>query len=136
MLRALAAEQGDETAIDEASLSAALFGEESAARALVAAGDAGNAVGCAVWFPTYSTYLARPGVYLQDLYVLPDHRGGGHGRDLMQALAARTAGRVEWSVVDRNERAARFYASLGAHPHDGWTTWHWPGAAPPAQPAS
>lgn len=128
LLRALAAEQGDETAIDEASLGDALFGGAPAvARADVAVADAtGAVVGAAVWFPTYSTYLAREGVYLQDLYVLPAHRRDGHGRALMAALADRAGdGRVEWSVVDGNDRAGAFYRSLGAHPHDGWTTWHW-----------
>lgn len=125
MLRALAAEQGDPTAIDEVSLTAALFGEVPAARADVAVGDDGGVAGVAVWFPTFSTYLATSGLYLQDLYVLPAERRHGHGRALMMALAARTAGRVEWSVTAGNERAARFYASLGAHPHAGWTTWHW-----------
>lgn len=137
LLRALAAEQGDETAIDEAALAAALFGRATpVAQAEVAVDDAtGAVVGAAVWFPTYSTYLARSGVYLQDLYVRPAHRRDGHGRDLMAALAARAGdGRVEWSVVDGNDRAGAFYRSLGAHPHDGWTTWHWTPGRPPDGP--
>jgi len=127
LLRALAAEQGDHTAIDEASLHAALFGSSPAAAfADVAVDDpTGTVVGATVWFPTFSTYLARPGIYLQDLYVRPAHRRDGHGRALMDALAARTSGRIEWSVIDGNDRADRFYRSLGAHPHHGWTTYHW-----------
>ena len=127
LLRAQAAEQGDDTAIDEASLHAALFGSApTAAHADVAVDDAtGALVGATVWFPTFSTYLARAGIYLQDLYVRPAHRRDGHGHALMGALAARTSGRVEWSVVDGNDRADRFYRSLGAHPHTGWTTYHW-----------
>lgn len=137
LLRALASEQGDETAIDEGALAAALFGRPTpVARADVAVDDlTGVVVGAAVWFPTYSTYLAREGVYLQDLYVQPAHRRDGHGRELMAALAARAGdGRVEWSVVDSNDRAGAFYRSLGARPHDGWTTWHWRPGDPPDAP--
>ena len=133
LLRALAAEQGDHTAIDEGSLRAALFGPSPSAHADVAVDASGTVVGATVWFPTFSTYLARPGIYLQDLYVRPAHRRDGHGRALMAALAARTDGRIEWSVIDGNDRADRFYRSLGAHPHHGWTTYHWtPHATGPA----
>ncbi len=131
MLRALAADQGDETRIDAAALRDAAFGDSPVAFADVAVDDGtGEVVGVALWFPTFSSYLARAGVYLQDLYVLPEHRAAGHGRALMSELAARAGGRVEWSVVDGNDAATAFYRSLGAHPHEGWTTWHWlPGEA-------
>jgi GNAT superfamily N-acetyltransferase len=107
------------------SFDRALFGPDPVARALVAQeGDGdGTVVGFALWFPTFSTFLGRPGIWLEDLYVRPEARRRGHGRALLDALRARTDGRVEWSVLDWNESAQRFYHSLGAAPVDGWTTW-------------
>jgi GNAT superfamily N-acetyltransferase len=100
-----------------------LFGARPYAEALVAsAGDA--PVGFALFFHNYSTFLARPGLYLEDLFVLPEHRRNGHGRALLRELAriavARRCGRFEWSVLDWNEPAIAFYRSIGAPPMDEW----------------
>ncbi len=79
----------------------------------------------ALFFPTFSTFLGRPGLYLEDLFVLPTRRGLGVGRTLLARLAAiaveRGCGRLEWSVLDWNQDAIRFYDRLDARPHEGWT---------------
>ena len=100
-----------------------LFGARPYCEALVAESEA-EVVGFALFFHNYSTFLARPGIYLEDLFVLPERRRQGHGRDLLRAVArialARGCGRFEWSVLDWNEAAIRFYRSLGADPLDEW----------------
>ena len=100
-----------------------LFGVRPYAEALMA--DEGAAVaGFALYFHNYSTFLARPGIYLEDLFVLPDHRRRGHGRALLGELARiaveRGCGRLEWSVLDWTEPALRFYASIGAPAMPDW----------------
>ena len=113
-----------DTTVDQ--LSQALFpaGREPAAFAHVAEVD-GEVVGCAIWFLSFSTWLGRHGIYLEDLYVRPEHRGGGHGRALLATLAQiavdRGYGRLEWAVLDWNEPALAFYRSLGAVALDEWT---------------
>jgi GNAT superfamily N-acetyltransferase len=103
-----------------------LFGARRYCEALVAASDDADArvVGFALYFHNYSTFLARPGIYLEDLFVLPSERRHGHGRALLQALARiaveRGCGRFEWSVLHWNEPAIRFYKALGATPLDEW----------------
>jgi len=115
-----------EVVFEEADFGRHLFGPDAVARALVAVTDAGEVVGFALWFRSFSTFLGRPGIWLEDLFVRPEHRGRGHGRELLAALRARTDGRVEWSVLDWNEPAQALYRSLGASPVDGWSTWRWP----------
>lgn len=111
---------------------AALFGDAPKVFCLVAE-DAGEVVGFAVWFFTFSTWLGRHGVYLEDLFVRPEARGGGHGRALLTELAriavAEGCGRVEWAVLDWNAPAQGFYRSLGAEPMDEWTVWRLTGDA-------
>jgi GNAT superfamily N-acetyltransferase len=106
-------------------LRAALFADAPAVFALVADVD-GDVVGVALWFLTFSTWLGRHGIYLEDLYVRPEQRGAGHGRALLAALAAiaveRGYGRVEWAVLDWNEPALGFYRAIGAVAMDEWTT--------------
>jgi GNAT superfamily N-acetyltransferase len=89
--------------------------------------DEGRAVGYAIYLFTYSSFLARPTLYLEDLFVLPEYRRGGIGRKLFAALrqAARRerCGRMEWVVLDWNRPAHRFYRKLGARPLDGWVTY-------------
>ena len=113
-----------EVVANEEALRRTLFSDRPAAETLLAfVGD--EAVGFALFFHNYSTFLARPGIYLEDLFVVPEHRGHGIGRALLTRLAQiaveRECGRLEWSVLDWNEPAIRFYKSLGAEPMDEWT---------------
>jgi GNAT superfamily N-acetyltransferase len=102
-----------------------MFGPEPVVKVSLATDDGGTVVGCAVWFRTYSTFTGRLGIWLEDLFVRPEHRGRGHGRALLDHLRALTDGRVEWSVLDWNAPAIAFYEQLGARPHAGWTTYRW-----------
>lgn len=101
----------------EQALLAQLFGPRPAAEALIAE-RGGRAVGFALYFTTFSTFLCKPGLYLEDLFVEPAHRGAGIGKALLRRLAAlareRGCGRLEWRVLDWNEPSIRFYESLGA----------------------
>jgi GNAT superfamily N-acetyltransferase len=110
----------------------ALFGDRPAVFAHVAEHD-GRVAGFALWFVNYSTWLGRHGIYLEDLYVTPELRGRGLGRLLLAELAAicvqRGYGRLEWWVLDWNEPARGFYASLGAVPMDEWTVHRLTGPA-------
>ena len=113
-----------EVVADEAALRATLFGIRPAAEVLLAE-LSGEAVGFALFFQSYSTFLAKPGLYLEDLFVRPAARGLGIGKALMSACARiavqRHYGRFEWSVLDWNAPAIAFYTSLGAIPMDGWS---------------
>jgi len=106
-------------------LSEALFGEQPAAEALIAEVGAETA-GYALYFPTFSSFLATRGVWLEDLFVRPAHRGAGVGRALLAAVAARTrehgGERLEWAALDWNELALGFYRSLGARTMGEWIT--------------
>ncbi len=110
----------------EELLDVALFGERRYAEVVIAERD-GNAAGFALFFHNFSTFLARPGIYLEDLYVRPEHRGHGVGKALLSHLAAlavaRDCGRLEWSVLDWNTDAIGFYRRLGAVPQDEWTVY-------------
>jgi GNAT superfamily N-acetyltransferase len=112
--------------LDEGRLREYLFGPRPFAEVLLAE-EGGEIVGFALFFHNFSTFLGRPGVYLEDLFVRPEHRGRGHGKALLAAVArvavARNCGRVEWAVLDWNEPALRFYRSLGAAPLDDWTLY-------------
>jgi GNAT superfamily N-acetyltransferase len=109
-----------------------LFGPDRAAEALVAI-DGTAVVGYAIYFKTFSTFLALPGIYLEDLFVQPAHRGRGLGKGLLRELAriatTRGYGRVEWSVLNWNAPAITFYESLGAKPLDDWTMYRLTGEA-------
>ncbi|MGR4882700.1 GNAT family N-acetyltransferase [Streptomyces sp. LARHCF249] len=109
----------------EEQLREALFGERPAAFAHIAESAQGEAVGFSVWFLNFSTWRGVHGIYLEDLYVRPSARGGGHGKALLRELARmcveRGYGRLEWSVLDWNAPAIDFYRSVGAVPMDGWT---------------
>lgn len=112
-----------EVVADEAKLAATLFGERPAAEVLIC--EDPEPIGFALFFTSYSTFLAKPGLYLEDLFVRPSARGRGAGKALMVALAklcvARDYGRFEWSVLDWNEPALQFYRKLGALPQAEWT---------------
>ncbi|HVF06054.1 MAG TPA: GNAT family N-acetyltransferase [Frankiaceae bacterium] len=107
-------------------LRSALFGPSPTVYCHVAEAD-GEVVGFALWFRNFSTWLGRPGIYLEDLYVRPAYRGRGLGKALLATLASiateRGYGRVEWSVLDWNSPAHDFYRSIGARPMDEWTVW-------------
>jgi GNAT superfamily N-acetyltransferase len=121
----------DEVEWDETQLAESLFGADAVPRTLVACDDTGGeVVGIAIWYRTYSTFQGRPGIWLEDLFVLPGQRGSGHGQALLNALFDRAdGGRVEWAVLDWNEPSIRFYESLGARPVEGWTRYRWTGGA-------
>ena len=110
-------------------LHAALFGPRPAAEAILArlADPAATPVGFAVFFHNFSTFLGLPGIYLEDLFVLPEHRGKGIGKALLLHIAAlaqeRGCGRLEWAVLDWNRPAIEFYRALGARPMDEWTVF-------------
>jgi len=117
---------------DEAGIRASLFGADATARALLCERD-GQAIGYAVYFHNYSTWLGRNGIYLEDLYVSPEHRGCGAGKALLQHIArlavAQGCGRFEWSVLDWNTPAMAFYKAAGAVPQDEWTVYRLQGEA-------
>ena len=114
----------DECVATEAQLHATLFGEHPQAEVVIAEWE-GEPAGFALFLHNYSTFLARRGLYLEDLFVLPAHRGHGIGRALLVHLARlaveRGCGRFEWSVLDWNAPAIGFYRALGAVPMDDWT---------------
>lgn len=122
----------DAVIADEAALAATLFGPRPAAEVLLVEAD-GRPRGFALFFTSYSTFLAKPGLYLEDLFVEPDARGRGLGLALMATLAqlcvARGYGRFEWSVLDWNQPALDFYRALGAAPQDEWTVQRLTGPA-------
>lgn len=110
----------------EEKVRSTLFGNPRFAEVLIAEED-GEPAGFALFFHNYSTFLAKPGIYLEDLYVRPEFRGRGIGRALLARLEElareRNCGRVEWAVLNWNEPAIRFYKSIGARPMDEWTVF-------------
>ena len=116
----------EEVTATEEQLVDVLFGERPAAEVLLAfEGDV--PVGFAIYFYNFSTWLARPGLYLEDLFVKPEKRGKGYGRALLVQLAKiardRGCGRMEWAVLNWNEPAIKFYQTLGAKPMNEWTVF-------------
>src|SRR5215204_2368937 len=112
--------------LTESDLDKHLFGSTKYAEVLLAE-DAGGVVGFALFFHNYSTFRAKPGIYLEDLFVIPEARGKGYGKALLVALAKlaveRDCSRVEWSVLNWNEPSIQFYKSLGAKPMDEWSVY-------------
>lgn len=121
-----------EVVATEESVRETLFGVRRFAEVLIAE-DGGEPVGFALFFHNYSTFLARPGIYLEDLYVRPEYRGRGYGRQLLAHLARlaveRECGRFEWAVLNWNEPAIGFYRAMGAVPQDTWTVYRLTGEA-------
>ena len=115
-----------EVVATEDQIRAALFGERPISEVVIASLD-GTPAGFALFFPNYSTFLGRPGLYLEDLFVRPEARGVGIGRELLEYLARLTVergwGRLEWRVLDWNEPSIAFYKKLGAEPLDDWTVF-------------
>ena len=109
-----------------------LFAENAPSRALICLKD-DRPIGYAVYFYSYSTWLGRNGIYLEDLYITPDQRGSGAGRRLLREIArearANDCGRLEWSVLDWNQPAIDFYRSIGAQPQDEWVRYRLDGEA-------
>ena len=129
LIRALAEYErlADEVVWTDEQLRESLFGPDAVPRVLLAEVDDAVA-GMAIWFPTYSSFLARPGIWLEDLFVRPEHRGRGLGRALLDHLFERAGdGRLEWAVLDWNTPSIEFYDSLGAHPVPGWIRYRWTG---------
>jgi len=124
LIRALAQYERmlDEVVLVPEVLAGHLFGPSPSAHVTMAE-DHGEVAGFALWFPTFSTFLGRPGIWLEDLFVRPEHRSRGIGLALIQSLRARTDGRVEWNVLDWNQPSIDFYESLGARPLPGWITY-------------
>ncbi len=122
----------DEVLLREEDLREHLFGNRRYAEVLIAEEDE-RPVGFALFMHNYSTFLAQPGIYLEDLFVRPAHRGKGHGKALLQALARiaveRGCGRFEWAVLDWNTPSIEFYRSLGATPMHDWTVFRVAGEA-------
>jgi GNAT superfamily N-acetyltransferase len=157
LIRALADYErlAHEVALNEDALHAHLFGAHPYAEVLLAEDEEARApadkgarapspatrassassrvVGFALFFHTYSTFLGKPGIWLEDLFVRPEHRGRGYGRALLAELAQiaveRGCARLEWSVLDWNESSINFYRALGAAPMDEWTTYRLTGDA-------
>jgi GNAT superfamily N-acetyltransferase len=115
-----------EVVATEHGIRRALFGPRPYAEVILAEAD-GVPVGFALFFHTFSTFLGQPGLYLEDLFVVPEARGTGVGKALLAELArlaiARGCGRVEWAVLTWNAPAIRFYDSLGATPNEAWTVY-------------
>lgn len=122
----------NEVVLTEELLEAGLFGPRPYAETVIAEED-GEPIGFALFFHSFSTFLARPGLYLEDLFVLADHRGRGVGRALLAHLAHlavdRGCGRLEWAVLNWNREAVRFYERLGAKPNSEWTVYRLTGEA-------
>ncbi len=121
-----------EVTMTEERLAANLFGPHHYAETLIAEED-DKPVGFALFFHNFSTFLAKPGIYLEDLFVIPESRGHGIGRALLKELARlaveRGCGRLEWSVLDWNREAIAFYERLGARPNSEWTIYRLTGEA-------
>jgi len=133
-IRELAAYEKAEMSVvtNESQITASLFDGESPARALICLQDE-TPIGFAVYFFNYSTWLGRQGLYLEDLYISPQHRHCGAGEKVLRFLArqavAEGCGRFEWSVLDWNEPAIRFYEKLGAKAQSEWTQYRLSGDA-------
>ncbi len=121
---------GHEVEATEETIRASIFGEGSVTEAAILDYD-GRPAGFAVWFYSYSTWQAKNGLYLEDLYVSPDYRGSGAGKLLLKHLARiavdKGCGRFEWSVLDWNEPAIRVYDAVGAEPQTEWIRYRMAG---------
>ena len=134
LIRALADYEklAHEVVLDEKVLGEHLFGPRPFAEVLLAE-EEGAVVGFALFFHNFSTFLGKPGIYLEDLFVAPERRGQGIGKALLAELARmaveRGCGRLEWAVLNWNEPSIRFYRALGAKPMDEWTVFRLTGEA-------
>jgi GNAT superfamily N-acetyltransferase len=127
MIRELAEYENlaDHVVITEEDLARSLFGPDAMAHDSVIDDDEGRLAGHALWYRTFSTFLGKTGIWLEDLYVRPEHRRKGYGRLLLTHLREQTDGRLEWEVLEWNAPAMDFYQQLGARPMAGWTRYRW-----------
>ena len=116
----------DQVRITEDDLARSLFGPDAMVQdAVIEDDDGGGLAGHALWFRTFSTFLGKTGIWLEDLYVRPQYRNKGYGSLLLAHLRGLTDGRLEWEVLEWNEPAMDLYQRLGARPMAGWTRYRW-----------
>ena len=115
----------DQVVITPDDLARTLFGPGAIVHDSVVEDGNGGLAGHALWFRTFSTFLGRTGIWLEDLYIRPQHREKGHASALLTHLRQLTEGRLEWDVLEWNTTAIDFYQRLGARPMGGWTHYRW-----------
>jgi len=115
----------DQVVITEENLVGALFGPGAVVHDSVVDTGSGELAAHALWFRTFSTFLGKTGIWLEDIFVREEYRHQGHARALLDHLHDQTEGRVEWEVLEWNAPAIDFYELLGAHPLSGWTRYRW-----------
>ncbi len=115
----------DQVCVTEEDLARALFGPDAVVFDTVVEDGNGGLAGHALWFRTFSTFLGKTGIWLEDLYVRPEHRRKGLATALVDHLRRQTDGRLEWEVLEWNQPAMDFYQRLGARPMAGWTRYRW-----------
>jgi GNAT superfamily N-acetyltransferase len=115
----------DQVVITEEDLALGLFGPDAVAHDSVVEDGDGGLAGHALWYRTFSTFLGRTGIWLEDIYVRPGHRRRGYASELLTYLRDQTEGRLEWEVLEWNAPAMDFYQRLGARPMAGWTRYRW-----------
>jgi GNAT superfamily N-acetyltransferase len=127
MIRELAEYENlvDQVVITEDDLRQTLFGDNVTVYDTVVENGDGAVVAHALWYRTFSTFLGKSGIWLEDIYVRPDHRRNGYARELLVWLRGQTQGRLEWEVLEWNAPALDFYQQLGARPMSGWTRYRW-----------
>jgi GNAT superfamily N-acetyltransferase len=127
MIRELAEYENlaDQVVITEDALQRTLFGPDAIVYDTIVEDESGEVAGHALWYRTFSTFRGQTGIWLEDLYVRPDHRRHGYGRQLLTFLREQTQGRLEWEVLEWNVPAVDFYQQLGARPMAGWTRYRW-----------
>jgi GNAT superfamily N-acetyltransferase len=127
MIRELAEYEhlAEQVKITEDDLARTLFGPDSVVSDSVIDDGNGGLAAHALWYRTFSTFLGQTGIWLEDIYVRPDHRRQGYASALLRHLREQTEGRLEWEVLEWNQPALDFYQRLGARPMGGWTRYRW-----------
>jgi GNAT superfamily N-acetyltransferase len=115
----------DQVECTEEDLQRVLFGPDAFVKDVVVEVEDGSIAGHALYYRSFSTFLGQPGIWLEDIYVRPDHRRHGYAGELMSFLRQQSDGRLEWEVLDWNMGAVNFYQGLGARPMGGWTKYRW-----------
>jgi GNAT superfamily N-acetyltransferase len=115
----------DQVVMSEDDLVQALFGPDAIVSDTVVDDGGGSLAGHALWYRTFSTFLGKTGIWLEDIYVRPEHRRQGHAAGLLTYLREQTEGRVEWDVLEWNAPAIDFYQRMGARPMADWTRYRW-----------